>query len=58
MRSGGATAPADGTGKEPVTALVNRRGAVIGNSLASNGKYLYFSWQEDRDDLWIGGLVK
>jgi Tol biopolymer transport system component len=49
---------ADGRGEGAVTDLRHRRGTIVSNSLATDGKYLYFSWQEDLGDLWIADLVR
>ena len=43
----------DGTGERPVTELRGRRGYLESLSLATDGKYLYFTWGEDLSDIWV-----
>jgi Tol biopolymer transport system component/serine/threonine protein kinase len=50
------TVRADGSGERAITDLRGRRGTFISNSLASDGKHLYFSWQEDLGDIWLADL--
>lgn len=49
---------ADGRDDRPLTDLRGRRGSLVANSLATDGRYLYFSWQEDLGDLWVADLVR
>jgi TolB protein len=37
----------------PVTALTGRQGTIGPNALATDGRYLYFTWQEDESDIWV-----
>jgi len=48
----------DGTGEHVITDLKARRGTLVANSLATDGKQLFFSWEEDSGDLWIGDLAR
>jgi TolB protein len=52
------TVRADGSGEHALTDLRGRRGAIVINSLATDGRFLYFSWQEDLGDVWIAALVR
>jgi len=49
---------ATGRDKRPLTDLRGRRGGLVPNSLASDGRYLYFAWQEDLGDIWIADLTR
>ena len=49
---------ADGKRERAVTDLRGRRGTIVTNSIATDGRFLYFSWQEDLGDLWVADLVK
>lgn len=49
---------ADGrVAERPLTDLRGKRGN-LGNVIASDGRFLYFSWEEDLGDLWVADLVK
>ncbi len=41
----------------PVTALSGRRGSLSTLGLATDGRYIYFTWQESRADLWVADIV-
>ena len=43
---------ADGKTERQRTELVGRRGVLGGTALATDGQYLYFTWQEETGDLW------
>ena len=43
---------ADGSHERPVTDFTGRRGS-IGWALATDGQYLYFTWEVDIGDLWV-----
>jgi Tol biopolymer transport system component len=43
---------ADGRREEPVTQFTGRRG-VLGANIATDGKYVYFTWREDVSDIWM-----
>jgi len=46
------------TGQErPLTALSGRRGHLGSWGLATDGRFVYFVWIEDRGDIWIADLV-
>ncbi len=49
---------ADGTRERPVTDLVGRRGYLEPLSLATDGKYLYFTWGEDLSDIWVMDVIR
>ena len=40
-----------------LTKLEGRRGN-IGDSFATDGRYLYFTWREDDGDIWVMDVVK
>jgi Tol biopolymer transport system component len=42
----------DGADERPVTDLTGRRGAPGISALATDGRYLYFTWEEGLGDLW------
>jgi hypothetical protein len=39
-----------------LTKLEGRRGD-IGDNLATDGRYLYFTWREDDGDIWVMDVV-
>ena len=41
-----------------VTDLAGRAGNMVGNTLATDGRYLYFAWSEAESDLWVADVVK
>jgi hypothetical protein len=43
----------DGTGERPVTAFTGKRGRLGREALATDGRYLYFTWEEDLGDIWV-----
>jgi serine/threonine protein kinase len=43
---------ADGQLERQMTNLVGRRGVLGATALATDGRYLYFTWQEETGDLW------
>jgi Tol biopolymer transport system component len=36
-----------------VSDLVGKRGLLASSAFATDGKYLYFSWQEGLGDIWV-----
>lgn len=48
---------ADGTGERALTDLTTRRG-FLGPNVATDGKWLYFTWREDVSDIWIMDVVR
>jgi len=42
----------------PVTNLTGRRGILQTTALATDGKYLYFTWRDDLGDVWTMDLDK
>lgn len=46
----------DGKNEHAITDLKGRRGALVSKSLATDGRSVYFSWQEDLGDLWVADL--
>jgi len=42
----------------PVTALTGRRGELGGSGLAADARFVYFTWQESRGDLWVADVVR
>jgi len=43
----------DGSGERAITDFAGRRGTAGANALATDGAYLYFTWEEDEGDLWV-----
>jgi hypothetical protein len=41
----------------PMTDLVGRSGALGNLANATDGRYLYFTWQEDLGDIWVMDVV-
>ena len=48
--------PKDGE-EQLVVDLTGRRGRLDRFSLATDGEFLYFSWEEDEGDLWLMDVV-
>ena len=46
----------DGNGR-PLTDFEGRYGEISGQSLDTDGQYLYFLWMEDEGDVWVADLV-
>ena len=42
--------------ERPVTDLSNRRGSVGELAIATDGDFLYFTWEEDQGDIWIADV--
>ncbi len=42
----------------PVTDLSGRHGSLYKFSLATDGDYLYFDWEEDLGDIWVMDVVQ
>ncbi len=40
-----------------VSDLTGRYGTLDTYTLASDGRYLYFAWREDRSDIWVMDVV-
>src|SRR5262249_55803353 len=43
--------------ERPVTALSGKRGQIGGPGLATDGKYVYFSWREPLGDIWVADII-
>jgi TolB protein len=43
----------DGSGERPVTDFAGKRGRLGREALATDGRYLYFTWEEDLGDIWV-----
>ena len=43
--------------RAPVTDLSGRRGRLGDLALATDGTYLYFTWHEDKGDIWVMDVV-
>jgi Tol biopolymer transport system component len=43
--------------EQPATALRGRRGALGGSGIATDGRFLYFTWEEARGDIWVADIV-
>ena len=44
--------------ERPLTDLVGKRGDLGGDTLATDGKHLYFGWREDAADVWVMDVVR
>jgi hypothetical protein len=42
----------DGTSEQPVTDLTARHG-YLGLAIATDSRWLYFTWREDIADIWV-----
>jgi Tol biopolymer transport system component len=53
------TVAVDGRAERPVTDLRGRRGSpgLTSGPLATDGAYLYFTWQEDLGDLFVADVT-
>ena len=49
--------PAAGGPARKVTDLVGKRGTLEESALATDGKFLYFSWREGLGDIWVMDVV-
>lgn len=43
--------------ERPVTHLEGKRGRIAGQSIATDGKSLYFIWGQSRSDIWVMDVV-
>jgi Tol biopolymer transport system component len=43
--------------ERPLTEFRGRRGRLGSMGLCTDGKYLYFTWEESRGDIWIADVV-
>ena len=48
---------ADGGDEQRLTVLVGKRGLAGGLGLATDGRYLYFTWGLDTGDIWVMDVV-
>jgi Tol biopolymer transport system component len=48
--------PADGGRARRVTDLAGKRGTLV-ETFATDGRYLYFAWQEGLGDIWVADVV-
>lgn len=44
--------------ERPVTALAGKRGALGRLGLATDGRNIYFTWEESRGDIWVADIVQ
>lgn len=44
--------------ERPVTDFRGERGSLGFFGLATDGKYLYFTWQEDTGDIWVMDVIE
>jgi Tol biopolymer transport system component/tRNA A-37 threonylcarbamoyl transferase component Bud32 len=42
----------------PVTAFTGRLGELGGSGLATDGRFIYFTWQESRGDIWVADILR
>jgi Tol biopolymer transport system component len=47
----------DATSERPVTNLAGRRG-YLGANIATDGRWVYFTWREDVADIWVMDVVR
>ena len=47
----------EGGSEHPMTDLIGKRGSVGDYALATDGEYLYFTWEEDVGDIWVMDVV-
>jgi hypothetical protein len=47
----------DGAREQPVTRLLGRRG-WLGQNIANDDRYVYFTWREDVADIWMMDIVR
>jgi len=43
--------------ERPVTHLEGKRGRIAGQSIATDGTFLYFIWGQNRSDIWVMDVV-
>lgn len=48
----------DSREERPVTALAGRRGVLGRLGLATDGRNIYFTWEESRGDIWVADIVQ
>ena len=44
--------------ERPVTELSGRRGSLGRSALATDGQYIYFTWEDDIGDIWVMDVVE
>ena len=49
--------PADGGRARRLTDLAGKRGTLAEDAFATDGRYLYFAWQEGLGDIWVADVV-
>lgn len=49
--------PADGGRARQLTDLSGTRGRLVWQALTTDGRYLYFAWQEGLGDIWVADVV-
>ncbi len=49
--------PVDGGRTRSLTDLDGKRGTLVGTACATDGRYLYFAWQEGLGDIWVADVV-
>jgi Tol biopolymer transport system component len=49
--------PAEGGEVRKLTDLSGKRGSMAAECLATDGRYLYFTWLEDAGDIWVMDVV-
>ena len=50
--------PIAGGEERPVTNFRGKRGSLGSESLATDGEYIYFSWEEDIGDIWVMDVTR
>jgi Tol biopolymer transport system component len=43
--------------ERPMTSLVGKRGTLVAQAPSTDGAFIYFSWRDDRSDIWVMGLA-
>lgn len=44
--------------ERPVTALSGRRGKLGNVGLATDGRFIYYTWEESRGDIWVVDIIQ
>ena len=43
--------------ERPMTSLAGKRGTLVPQSPTTDGTFIYFSWRDDRSDVWVMDLA-
>lgn len=50
--------PVGGGQERQVTDLSGKRGALGNTALATDGTYLYFTWEDELGDIWVMDVIR